>query len=636
MIDILYLGLIILVATSFGKRVLILSKFNFNSPLEGFVFSTTLGLGILGYLVLGLGLAGWLYKWVIYLLLGLVILISVREIKDIVLLSYKKKAIFTQGRSIIPKLKVVNLCLLFLLTLHITLNLLSCLAPPSASDPLTYHLAIPKLYIQQHRITYLPQLWFSNLPFTLEMLFSLGMLLSSDRVAALIHFFFGVLVLVTIISFCHKNKIKLSLLAGAIFYSSAIVTFESTSAFVDLGLTLFGLLAVYAFLYWQETKQRKWLLLSGIFVGFASGTKYLGLIPLIVILIILVIKVSFLEKTKFKYTITNLNIFILSSGLVASPWYLKSWILTGNSVFPFFFKFFSGKDWNITSSKMLMESLSHYGMGYSLKSFLLAPWNVTLHGEAFVMGEAIGPLFLSFLPFLIFYGKDNKVVRNISVYCALYFPFWFFLSQQGKFLLPLIPFLSIITSYIISRLFEWGGAIKYATFLVVMICFIFNCAVNIIFNAQFLPVVLGFESKDSFLSKKTKFYDELMYINQHLPPNSKLLVWVRDRYYLEREYIPADPTEQGLIDYTKYNTAEELLLRLKELDITHILKPKQTLIEDFQVCHQDRKQFYRLQYEMEQRYLKPIYKKKAHFVQHRTLLREPQEIDIFIYEVKYP
>ncbi|MDP3732059.1 MAG: hypothetical protein Q8R31_03380, partial [Candidatus Omnitrophota bacterium] len=92
----------------------------------------------------------------------------------------------------------------------------------------------------------------------------------------------------------------------------------------------------------------------------------------------------------------------------------------------------------------------------------------------------------------------------------------------------------------------------------------------------------------------------------------------------------------GLIDYNKYQTSEELLSRLKELGITHILKPERTKLADIQNCHLYMRQLYRLQYEMEKRHLRTVYKKKSRLVKHRTLLRGLREVDVFIYEIIYP
>lgn len=638
MTDLIYLGLIILIAAAFGAKVLKLCSFSFDAPQREFIFSAALGLGILGYMVLAIGLAGWLYKWVAHLLLILLFIISIGELKVIISALYGNIKDFVKGASTIQKIDPISLCLISILGLHVILNFLSCLAPPSAVDPLTYQLALPKAYINEHRIGYMPETIFSSFPFMLNMLYLFGMLLSSGRLPALIHSFFGILILGTIFSLCRKRfKENISLLAAAIFYTLPIVTFEATSAFVDLGLTVFGFLALYAFLEWQARRETRWIVLSGVFSGFAAGTKYLGLTSILAISIMLLMESLSIKKFKFKYAAASFSKFFLASILVACPWYIKSWVFTGNPLFPFFFRFFGGKNWNTFSAETLTGGLYNYGgMGSDLKSFILCPWNITLHGRVFDNGEWLGPLFLSFLPLLIFFYRDNKSVRTLFVYSAIYYPFWFFISQQAKFLIPLLVVLSIIASYVIFRLFEFGRIMRYAVAGTLFIFFLFNSSVNAVFSAQFLPVVFGLKSEDEFLSEKTELYNEIMYINQNLPETSKLLIWTHNRFYLDRKYIPVYPIEQGLIDYNKYRNAEELLSRLKELGITHILKPERTELADIQNCPLYMRQLYRLQYEMEKRHLKPVYKKKSRLVKHRTLSRGVREVDVFIYEIIYP
>lgn len=60
-----------------GLRAIRLVAPSFEKPLDQLVFATGIGLGIIAYATLGLGLLGLLYSWALVLLLGLLALAGV-------------------------------------------------------------------------------------------------------------------------------------------------------------------------------------------------------------------------------------------------------------------------------------------------------------------------------------------------------------------------------------------------------------------------------------------------------------------------------------------------------------------------------------------------------------------------------
>jgi len=80
------------------------------------------------------------------------------------------------------------------------MNLMNAFGPEYFYDSLVYHLAMPRLYLLEHRIVPTPNMIYSGIPFGTEMLYGLGLALGSDSVAKLIHYGFGVAVAATIYS----------------------------------------------------------------------------------------------------------------------------------------------------------------------------------------------------------------------------------------------------------------------------------------------------------------------------------------------------------------------------------------------------------------------------------------------------
>ena len=117
---------------------------------------------------------------------------------------------------------------------------------PHAWDALAYHLADPKVFLQQHRIAILPTEHHSNFPFTMEMLFTIGLALDGYAAANLFHLLTAVLLVQGMISFCTRFFSRLAgLLAAVVLATTPLVLWEATIAYIDLALALYVFLAAY-------------------------------------------------------------------------------------------------------------------------------------------------------------------------------------------------------------------------------------------------------------------------------------------------------------------------------------------------------------------------------------------------------
>ena len=178
MIELLYLIFLVLVSLALGRRILKAIGVNFQNNLEDFVFSYPLGLALLAYITFFFGIVGLLYKFAIILVLLVLFIILIKDIKDIVLILFN----FAQKINInelIKKRKHFDFfkILFILLLFFFLINLILSFVPPWHFDVLAYHLAIQKLYINSHQITYIPYIFYSNLPSLVDTIYLIGLLL---------------------------------------------------------------------------------------------------------------------------------------------------------------------------------------------------------------------------------------------------------------------------------------------------------------------------------------------------------------------------------------------------------------------------------------------------------------------------
>lgn len=537
MVDLLYLAVITLIAAGIGGRVLRKLQVDCADLTEEAVFDIGIGYGIFAYLMFAGGLLGVIYRPVVYGMLTLGMLLSWNWLVGIKALRGSKRVELRWPRD------GMTFLISSLLFLAIVANFVGTLAPLSSSDALRYHFAAPKIWLKQNQMVEIPWDWATYQPFNVQMLFMMGMALHSDILGALFHWLFGVLIIGALFSFCKRYLKDVSqVLAAAIFYISGLVAWESTSGYVELGSAFFSLLAFYAFMNWAYSNDATgWLALSGVFAGLAAGTKYTGAV--MTVLLVIALGGYLARQRRLGEIFTPLLALTVPAFLLVVPWYLKNFIQTGDPAYPFLSTLMGREGFQT----LLTNILSQYGYGKGLTDFVAFPFRLTFDGEAFDKGYLLGPLYLSFIPFLVLL-KDKQVVSMVSFFIVVYGLFWFLTSQQARFLLPMLPLLAACCAASARLLESYDGMVRVATKTVLMVALTFGCVVTLFYNTQFIPVVFGFESKEMFLTRKTWFYQDIEWMNSNLPENARILFLAHEGYYLDRDYIDLDRAYEPRVD----------------------------------------------------------------------------------------
>jgi 4-amino-4-deoxy-L-arabinose transferase-like glycosyltransferase len=581
MIDILVLSAIVLIVWALGKKLFHSFAVKFDSLLEEFIFSVALGFGLLAYCTLALGLLGLLYPWVFYASLTVLSIALFSQIK----------ALFFITISRLVKFRKINwpgfaLFLIVILFAHILLNFICALSPLTFWDAAIYHLAAVKIYIQNHQIIPIPDMFESNFPFTMEMLFMLGILIRGEILANLLHCFISILSILTIYCFCRKYLCpRIGLLAAAIFYATPAVNSNVGQALGDMGLVFCALLAIYAFFDWLDNSKNNRLLLAAIFSGICSGIKHSGLIISFLLISGMMFKMFFVEREKVAIIFKNIFLFTIILLAIVSPWYLKSYIYTGNPLFPFFYEFFLGAK---MANPTIMVGTSSSTL-HSVKDIVLFPWNFNMQLQRFGgWSHAYGPLYLMFIPCLWALTKIERRIKYLLIYSLGYIGVWMFMSaQNNRHFLPCFALLSIVVTYAIDRLTAQDKFMRQIILAAVGMILCVNLLLLLGQTYFRIPAALGLQSREDFLSKRVNSYEAIEYINHNLSDSEKVLLLEPRGYYCDRPYIRGGPQFQTIIDYTSFANSGQMLNRLRQLKITHILLNK-ALMEEY-LMHIDRR-----------------------------------------------
>lgn len=322
------------------------------------------------------------------------------------------------------------------------------ITPAVESDELRYHLAAPEAWLETGRIAYLPNQAFSNFPFLVEMLYSMAMALQGTEAARLVHFTFleSAATLVGLLAFLlirvawsaaggravARRNARTPLagrareLAGVIAGIAAVAfaaiptaTVLACWGFNDLAMTAWFLAIAYLGALFLVSRDPPPAWIAGVMAGGCLGTKYsmapllLGVFALLALCRMLVrssasdraaadgraFPLGRIRRSAWAY----LAVAAWWATVAGGPWFAKSFLFTGNPVYPLAWSVFGGGDWSDECAKFYAAKAAEKGYGGreladelrrdggSPPAWLAGP-------AAPAIGLAISPLAVTFRP----------------------------------------------------------------------------------------------------------------------------------------------------------------------------------------------------------------------------------------------
>lgn len=499
------LAAIMLIAAGAGRRLLGLVRIpdGVFLPSEAGLYSLMLGLTSLSLAILIIGWLVFLNAAVLWAVLAVFGLLAVP----------RRGTRFFKFDFKPPSSRLI----LTVIALILFLSWLQALAPAIGMDALSYHLEHPRQFLMRHRIGYVPYTRESLWAYQTEMLFTLGLGIQGATLAVLFHWAYYPLTAWGMYVLAMRLAGPRAALRAALFFMLTPVAFaQSGYAYVDLALAFYTLLSVNAFVAFSQDEAPSLALLCGLAAGAAAGTKYLGLASAIVLAVLLAVR--------FRFRPGILARFLAGCALAGGIWYLRSWIVIGNPVYPFFRKFFgSGFDFDIAAN---------VGMGSGLRSFALLLWRMTMHPMAFG-GQMLGPLFLLFLPcvFLVWPRRWTREAAFTIVFGVFYTFLLFKLSQHLRFYLSIAALLSVGSAWVFCRLREargWVAAIAAGALaaLVVLHLGIFTYRLRSVWRVD-----AGLESARAYLEAHERSFRAYEFLQERVKPGETFFNDGEVRYF---------------------------------------------------------------------------------------------------------
>ncbi len=569
------------------------------SALERNLLGFAAGLGLLAYGMLALGLLGGLYPLAGWLLGGLVALGA----KSHSGMAQEVRAMVRGGIALSP----LGWGTAALFALLAAIPFLGVWTPPVQAlgsdfytewDSLAYHLADPNIYLQAHRIYYLPWESHSNFAFTAEMWYLFGLMMrgpdSGVPLAKLFHFACGVGASLAVYALGARHfSPKIAVVAALLFASTPLVLWEAGTAYTDLAPTFFGTLTLLAVGNGMMGRDERWLRLGAILMGLTLGTKATALTTLALLSLgLLFWRLRILSQSPGK-AVNAVAVWCLIALTVGSPWFVKSTLYTGNPVYPFYSRIFPSRYWNAALGAGYDASNANFGAGKTLQEVhsptqaALSPWNLTMYllpghlppslafrpfNDFQTPLAALSPLLLAALFFPAFSRGASGVAKAFGLYALCSLLVWFATVEYVRYLLPALPVFCLLAAWVLVEAWEGRWRSRYALAGLGACSLAFTFWVGADLAARQAPVVFGQQSRRDYIMRGFSSYPAMQFINSQLPRNAKVVFYNNPLgFYCERAYFWGDPQHSTYIPYGTFHTAEDLRAYLAGVGVTHLL-----------------------------------------------------------------
>ncbi len=567
--------LLVVGAFGAGSRLLGLIDKGSSDRLEAGCFSVALGFGALILIILMLGLSSLLYPQVVAAatILWFVTGVPVFYRALLEFISWlKTQPVFSSS---------VYFWVIVVAMLAMILNWVGALAPPhGATDPLAYHLALPKIFLREHALSFAPTVNGTLYPNNMGLLYAVAIALGNGTVAQTIHLTMAVLTCVAIVGFGRSFFCaKAGVWAASIFSFVPLVVGFGRQAYVDLGLCFFQFCALWAVLRWTRSRTHGALVLAAILTGLAMGVKHQGLVTLM--MGAAVVGFVGIRTHGVRQGMVDLGVYTGLSCLLIAPWYARALYFASNPVWPLANGFFDGEPFR-TAPRLLAGGPKQSTVGNYLSALFLpvewlqshwhslSLWRWTFEPPS--LQRAVGGYFLALLPGLVLCARDRRVMVLLGFCCVYYLILIRFLHMNPRYGIALLAFAAVLCGLVAEHLASHRIRVVGALFKVV---FVASCVLNMtgsyLHASAFSDVVFGSQSRDDFLSTNESNYRLFQHINNNLPETATVLLQgIVKGYYCDREYLWDHP-HQSVLSYDGQD-AQSLFLNLQELEITHIAR----------------------------------------------------------------
>jgi len=446
-------------------------------------------------------------------------------------------------------------------------------APEIFYDALYYHLGLPAQYLIAGKIEWLPQVVHSAFPAYLDMLFGLCLAVGGVAVAKFFNFLLFILGCFATGVFVHE---VLKEVRGAIVGAVTVVTIPgvlimSTMCGIDTALIGFAAMSGIALSRMASTEQgdtKQLALLAAVCVGVVVGSKYTGLWLLGALVL------WFPLQLEARRAVPVIALFVAVAVVVASPWYLRNVLATGDPLYPVL----SGV-WGDEDARWAVERIKRDvpATGLSWSSLEDLTTGLVMNPGKFGAGSEPGLLLPIGLVALMLGAIRSPSLRPWAVVVTAYSVVWLSQSSVIRYLYPIFPFCALGVAWVVSTLPDQARRSVPAMAVVAGLAIVPMTqsarTLDGLYNAGDVAALFtGTLSHDDYLERRLAYYPAAVWLNNQAPPDGRIYYLGETRLlYLNRPVSFSSAYDHSEIAQLLAPQSPPFFDQLKSRGVTHVV-----------------------------------------------------------------
>lgn len=445
-------------------------------------------------------------------------------------------------------------------------------APPTDIDSINYHLTLPKKDIEFGKIIVNGWNESEYMPMLIEHIMRFLLLFGTDTAGHQFNFFIFVLSLIGIyrISINLNLDKKVGLLAVLFFTLIKGNMWLVNTTHNELILTFFLIININNYILFKKNPLNYYAIQIVLSSTSLLYIKYHAII-FIFSFFFIIIKDLWIKKIKFKKVYL---VYMLIPLILFSPLLIRNFVLVGDPFYPLFYFYEE------------LGGVKEYGIDTSLLSLFITPINFSLFGNKFFDGQYLGSPYIVFLIYSsVFFIKNVKIFNDILIISIIYYVVWFYgLSQQVRYLVPIFAILSIYCSFVFFKIYQlYKSSIIKKIFVSFFTIFLLNQLIFLAgYNVMKLPAGLGLVSRDVYLNSAGSDYSfnkSCSFLNKNLQNKNYISISIILPFYCpQKQSLRVDNriffdkqnlSKKEIIEYVKINNIKYIFIQTRDRKITN-------------------------------------------------------------------
>ncbi len=474
-------------------------------------YTFAFGLGAVVTLLFGLALVGWLRPAAGWAVLAVGVILALAQHR---MLRSDLSIAWQLARQLWRSSWFMRLAVLAAAAFAIV-NLVADLAPPIEGDTVHQYLLTARYWVDAGRYVQPSHIWASTLPGNMMMLSAWALLLRHSYSLATLITGLGMSALLVLGVYALARlhfRPEVAGLAAVVITTVPDVGYLAQSAKVDLGWAFFETLALAAFFRWLQAADlpnreadpsARWLILAGLCLGLAAGTKTETVIS--IGLLGGWLTLWHLRRGEWRSLLRAAMAFGAAVIVAALPYYLYNGIAHHNPFYPVFADQFARWFGGTPSPRAELGTEVFYP--WTVGGYLTNLWNASLgHTRpGFYLGFIAGPIFLLAIPLGLLLGllRGERVAWKMLAYAFVFSIVWFLVKQAVRHFLPGLVLLAVVAGLVLWRVDRQAGKLRAVVLPVAVIILGWNVmnGFGVLYWSGAYRVALGIELREAFLQQ---------------------------------------------------------------------------------------------------------------------------------------